>query len=228
MIITGKGTRTPRTYFAVDVLCYVKNIMDLIFVSCKPKGGLSQAWVMSGTDTISEADIILPYNMQHCGCELKDPTINFPYSNESLFFLSFFFFPTIFFVAFLNILESFTWRKYVCLKYIILIFCMCLCVCAHVCTKLYTEYLSNIKQYSRYLKKCVFCTHHGAYFLLITTANSIELWRFALILPVKTTEKTTPHIRRSCTRSCEILFFPKQNFVIKCWQAKYYIFLLPD
>lgn len=43
MIIKRKGTRALKAYFAVAVLCHVKNIMDVNFVSCKPEGGLSQA-----------------------------------------------------------------------------------------------------------------------------------------------------------------------------------------
>lgn len=63
MIIKRKGTRALKDYLAVAVLCHVKNIMDVIFVSCKPKGGFSQARLMSGTDAISQADSILPYNI---------------------------------------------------------------------------------------------------------------------------------------------------------------------
>lgn len=106
--------------------------MDVIFVSHKPKGGLSQAWVMSGTDTISQADGILPYNMQHCWCELKDPTINFPYSSESLFF----------FLFFHHILRSFpkyTVKFYMKEIFLFEVYYSYLFACVYVCVHMYVQ-----------------------------------------------------------------------------------------
>lgn len=42
MIIERRGTRALKAYFAVGVLCHLKNVMDAILVSCKPMGSLSQ------------------------------------------------------------------------------------------------------------------------------------------------------------------------------------------
>lgn len=43
MIIKRRGIRALKVYFAVGVLRREKNIMDVILVSCKPLGVLSQA-----------------------------------------------------------------------------------------------------------------------------------------------------------------------------------------
>lgn len=93
--------------------------------------------------------VVLPYTMQYSWCELKDPTINFTLLQKATFSfsLSLCFLWLDFFVAFLNILESHTYRKCFCLKHITnisLYVCMCVCACmyTHVCVQ---TLLSNIK-----------------------------------------------------------------------------------